>query len=142
VIKEGKKLPPVKKMNQAIMIVVEDCGKENFAKAVTRNGQSEKEYYLIKGWAYVPGVDNARYKFKILFVNSKGKVWELPLQKRYRKDVAKILPDEVNVEMTGFCNWIFDGALPPDTYELWMAAKDGCSRQRLYRSMEKTLVIE
>ncbi|MDE6985007.1 MAG: hypothetical protein K2O99_10830 [Lachnospiraceae bacterium] len=56
--------------------------------------------------------------------------------------MAAILPDETNVKLTGFCNWIFEGALPPDTYELWMTAKDGCSRQRLYRSMEKTLTIE
>ncbi|MDE7205609.1 MAG: hypothetical protein K2N90_00315, partial [Lachnospiraceae bacterium] len=69
-------------------------------------------------------------------------VWELPVQKRYRKDVAAILPDEVNVELTGFCSWIFEGALPAGTYELWMTAKDCCSRQRLYRDMEKTLVIE
>lgn len=142
ILTEAKKLPDTATMNQAIMIVVEDCGRENFAKAVTRNGQKKKSYYLIKGWAYVPGVDNARYKFKILLVNSSGQVWELPVRKRYRKDVAAILQDEVNVEMTGFCNWILEGALPPDTYDLWMTAKDGCSRQRLYRSMEKQLVIE
>lgn len=141
-LSESKKLPSVESMNQAIMITVEDCGKENFAKAVTKNGQKKKTYYLIKGWAYVPGMDNARYQFKILLVNSGGKVWELPVQRRYRKDVAAILPDEINVDLTGFCNWIFEGALPPDTYELWMTAKDGCSRQRLYRSMEKTLTIE
>lgn len=134
-LEEGKKLPKVSAMNQAIMIVVEDCGKERFVKTT-------KPYYLIKGWAYVPGADNARYQFKLLFVNKNSKVWELPVQKRYRKDVAAILPDEVNVEMTGFCSWIFEGTLPPDTYELWMTAKDSCSRQRLYRSMEKTLTIE
>lgn len=139
---ESKKLPPVDTMNQAIMITVEDCGRENFAKAVTRNGRKKKTYYLIKGWAYVPGADNARYQFKILLVNGSGKVWELPVQRRLRKDVAAILPDETNVELTGFCNWIFEGALPADTYALWMTAKDGCSRQRLYRSMEKTLTIE
>ncbi len=130
---EGKKLPEQTKMNQAIKIVVEECGLENHVK---------KAYYLIKGWAYVPGVDNARYQFKILFVNSAGNVWELPLQKRYRKDVAAILPDETNVELTGFCCWIFEGTLPPDRYDLWMTAKDGCSRQKLYRRMEKKLAIE
>lgn len=139
---EGKRLPDFNTMNNAIMVVVEDCGKENFVKAVTRNGERKKSYYLIKGWAYVPGADNARYKFKMLLVNSEGKVWELPVQKRYRKDVAAILPDEVNVELTGFCSWIFEGTLAPDTYELWMTAKDCCSRQRLYRNMEKKLVIE
>lgn len=139
---ESKKLPALESMNQAIQIVLEDCGREKFAKAVTKNGKKKMTYYLIKGWAYVPGVDNARYQFKILLVNGSGKVWELPVQKRYRKDVAAILPDETHVELTGFCSWIFEGALPPDTYELWMTGKDGCSRQRLYRSMERTLTVE
>lgn len=134
-LKEGARLPALEKMNQAIMISVEECGRQHYQK-------EEKPYYLIKGWAYVPGADNARYAFWILLVNSAGKVWALPVKKRYRKDVAAILPDETNVLMTGFCSWIVQGALPPDTYELWMTAKDGCSRQRLYRSMEKRLTVE
>ncbi len=141
-LQEGKRLPDFRTMNNAIMVVVEDCGKELFVKAVTKNGARRKAYYLIKGWAYVPGADNARYTFKILLKNGEGRVWELPVQKRYRKDVAAILPDEVNVELTGFCNWIFEGMLPAGTYRLWMTAKDGCSRQRLYRDMERELVIE
>lgn len=132
---EGARLPALEKMNQAIMISVEECGRQHYQK-------EEKPYYLIKGWAYVPGADNARYAFWILLINSAGKVWALPVKKRYRKDVAAILPDETNVLMTGFCSWIVQGALPPDTYELWMTAKDGCSRQRLYRSMEKRLTVE
>lgn len=139
---EGKKLPDAATMNNAIMVVVEDCGKEQFVKALTKGGKQKKAYYLIKGWAYIPGVDNARYTFKILLVNGEGRVWELPVQKRYRKDVAAILPDEVNVELTGFCSWIFEGTLPAGTYQLWITAKDGCSRQRLYRDMERELVIE
>lgn len=141
-LSEGRRLPSLKSMNNAIMVVVEDCGKENFAKAMTKNGTRKKSYYLIKGWAYVPGVDNARYKFKILFVNDMGEVWELPVRRRYRKDVAAILPGEINVELTGFCSRIFEGTLAPGTYELWMTAKDVCSRQRLYRNMGKKLKIE
>lgn len=132
---QGTRLPALEKMNQAIMISVEECGRQHVQK-------EEIPYYLIKGWAYVPGVDNARYAFWILLVNSAGKVWALPVRKRYRKDVAAILPDETNVLMTGFCCFLVQGALPPDTYELWMTAKDGCSRQRLYRSMEKKLTVE
>jgi len=64
------------------------------------------------------------------------------LKKRYRKDVAAILPNETNVELTGFCNWVYDGVLQDDTYDLWMTAKDRCSRQVLYRSMEKSLVVK
>ena len=139
---QGKRLPDAATMNNAIMVVVEDCGKEQFVKALTKGGKQKKAYYLIKGWAYIPGVDNACYTFKILLVNGEGRVWELPVQKRYRKDVAAILPDEVNVELTGFCSWIFEGTLAPGTYQLWITAKDGCSRQRLYRDMERELVIE
>ncbi len=139
---QGKRLPDAATMNNAIMVVVEDCGKEQFVKALTKGGKQKKAYYLIKGWAYIPGVDNARYTFKILLVNGEGRVWELPVQKRYRKDVAAILPDEVNVELTGFFSWIFEGTLAPGTYQLWITAKDGCSRQRLYRDMERELVIE
>ncbi len=137
-VSAGKKLPSEKRMNQAIMIVMENCGKEKFVKA----GSRKMSYYLVKGWAYVPGVDNARYKMKLLLRNSQGKVWELPIMKRYRKDVAAILPDEKNVEMTGFCCWIYEGSLPPGTYDLWITAKDGCSRQRLYRNTLKQLEIE
>ena len=132
-ITESKKLPNPKKMNNAIMVVVEECDKEKYTK---------KPFYMIKGWAYIPGVDNAKYQLKLLFCNSKGQVWELPVEKRYRKDVAAILPDETNVELTGFCSWLFEGELPPDTYDLWMYAKDACSRQRLYRNMEKQLVVD
>ena len=139
---QGKRLPDAATMNNAIMVVVEDCGKEQFVKALTKGGKQKKAYYLIKGWAYIPGVDNARYTFKILLVNGEGRVWVLPVQKRYRKDVSAILPDEVNVELTGFCSWIFEGTLAPGTYQLWITAKDGCSRQRLYRDMERELVIE
>lgn len=136
-VREGKRLPNEKHMNQAIMIVVEECGKDKFYRA----GNKKKAYYIIKGWAYVPGVDNARYKFKLLLKNEQGKVWEIPVVKRYRKDVAAILPDETNVEMTGFCCWIYEGSLPEGTYDLWMTAKDSCSRQRLYRSAEKQLIV-
>jgi hypothetical protein len=75
-------------------------------------------------------------------IDGSQKIWETPVQRRYRKDVAAILQDETNVELAGFCNWIADGTLPKGSYELWLTAKDGCSRQRLYRKMEKTLVIE
>lgn len=137
-VTEGKKLPNEKRMNQAIMIVTENCGKEKFLKA----GSRKKAYYLVKGWAYVPGVDNARYKLKLLLRNEVGKVWEIPVMKRYRKDVAAILPDETNVDMTGFGCWIYEGSLPKGTYDIWLTAKDCCSRQRLYRSTGKQLEIE
>lgn len=134
-VREGKKIPKSKRVNQAIMIVVEDCEKEKFKKI------DEKAYYFVKGWAYIPGADNARYKLKLLFENEQGMVWEIPIIKQHRKDVAAILPHEKNVEMTGFCCWIQEGSLPKGSYELWLTAKDCCSRQVLYRDANKRLDI-
>ena len=137
-VTESKPLPNMKRVNQAIMITMEECGKAEYQ----RTGAKGKGYYMLKGWAFVPGADNARYEMKLLLRNPKGKVWEIPVAKRYRKDVAAIMEDQINVEMTGFCCWIYEGTLPSDTYEIWMTAKDACSRQRLYRSSETSLVIE
>lgn len=137
-VTEGKKLPSEKKMNHAIMVVVEDCEKEKNLTA----GNQKKAYYIVKGWAYSPGLDNARYKMKLLLINKDGKVWEIPIVKRYRPDVAKILPHEKNVDMTGFCCWIYEGSLPAGTYDVWVTAKDTCSRQRMYRDTERQLEIE
>lgn len=133
---QGKKLPSEKHMNQAIMIVLEECGKQSYIQE-----EEEKYGYLVKGWAYVPGVDNARYQMKLLLRNEHGTVWELPIMKRLREDVAAILPHEVNVELTGFCCWIAEGILPKGNYDVWLTAKDRCSRQVLYRSAEKQLEI-
>lgn len=133
---QGKKLPSEKHMNQAIMIVLEDCGKQSYIQE-----EEEKYGYLVKGWAYVPGVDNARYQMKLLLRDEQGNVWEMPIMKRLREDVAAILPHEVHVELTGFCCWLAEGMLPKGNYDVWLTAKDGCSRQVLYRSAEKQLEI-
>lgn len=133
----GKRLPNEKHMNHAIMIVLEDCGKQ-----IYEHDEQEYSGYLVKGWAYVPGVDNARYQMKLLLRDAQGNVWEMPIMKRLREDVAAILPHEVNVELTGFCCWIAEGIMPEGTYDVWLTAKDGCSRQVLYRSAEKQLEIK
>lgn len=135
----AKPLPPEDKMNHAIMVVVEESQKETLKTA----GSKRIPYYICKGWCYVPGVDNSRYKFFLKLRNKQTKeVWEIPIVKRYRKDVEAILPDETNVALTGFVCWIYQGSLPAGSYEVWMYGKDQCSRQQLYRNTEKELVIE
>lgn len=136
-VKQGKKLPNESRMNHAILIVVEECGKEKLPK-----DSKKKAYHVVKGWQYVPGADNARYEFSMLFRNEQGQVWEIPVKKKYRKDAASILPNETNVELTGFCCWLEDDALPKGKYEFWMTAKDMCSRQRLHRNTKQILTIE
>lgn len=135
----GKALPAEDKMNNAIMVVVEDARKETLRTA----GSKRVPYYICKGWCYVPGMDNSRYKYTLKLRNKEnGEVWEIPVVKRYRKDVEDILPDETNVALTGFVCWIYQGSMPAGTYEVWMFAKDQCSRQKLYRNTEKELIIE
>ena len=135
----GKKFPAEKDMNHAIMVVLEESGKETLRKA----GSKQVPYYIFKGWAYVPQADNCRYSFTVALHNRfNHSVWEIPVTRRYRKDVAAILPDETNVELTGFVCWLYEGNIPKGEYEIWLTARDKCSRQRLYRNTLKTVVIE
>lgn len=131
-VRPGKKLPAADVMNQTLFVWPEEYGRETISGAVG---------YLVKGWAFAPGLDNARYSFVLLFCGEGGRVWELPAKKRYRRDVAAVLPDEKNVALQGFCCWIPEGALPSGVYDLWLMARDRCSRQRLYKSMERQLRV-
>lgn len=132
-VRKGKKLPEPDAMNQTLFVWTEECGAETI---------SGRTGYLVKGWAYMPGLDNARYAFVLLFCDGQGTVWELPTPRRYRRDVAAVLQGEKNVDMPGFCCWISDGELPDGVYDVWLMAKDCCSRQRLYKNMERKLEVD
>ena len=134
-VKQSKKLPSIEKMNHAIMCVSEEVEKEQFITV------GDKHYYKIKGWAYIPLADNARYSLKVLLKNDKNEVYEIPIVKKYRKDVADIIDNADNVLLSGFCCWLLDGDLPDGTYDIWLYAKDSCSRQCMYRDIQRQIVI-
>lgn len=130
-VTKGKKLPPPEKMNQMLFSTVESCEFDML-----------RGMYLIKGWAFLPDLDNARYRFVLLLENENGEVWEVPVHKKFREDVTAVLQNQIHVDLPGFCCWIKPGTLPNGSYKLWITARDCCSRQKMYRDTEHTLVVE
>lgn len=130
-VKAGKRLPNHEKMNQMLFATVESCEFDRL-----------RGMYLLKGWAFLPDLDNARYRFVLLLENEKGEVWEVPVYKKFREDVTAVLENQIHVELPGFCCWIAPGTLPKGKYKLWITARDRCSRQKMYRDTEHTLIVE
>lgn len=134
---KGKRLPNKNKMNRSLYFYVDDCRKEESGQ----NPEKPEAYYLLRGWVYVHDIDNAKYRFTLILENEAGETWEIPVERRYRKDVAAILPHETNIELAGFCCWLYEHTLPKGRYRLWIRAKDRCSRQKLYCDTQKELVV-
>lgn len=136
-VTRGKHLPDKEKMNRSLYFYVDDCQKEELGSTY----EQATPYYLLRGWVYVHDIDNAKYRFTLILENEAGETWEIPVERRYRRDVAAILPHETNVELAGFCCWLYEHTLPKGTYRLWIRANDRCSRQKLYADTQKDLVV-
>lgn len=130
-VTRGKKLPSPDRMNIMLFSHVESCGFDKLSGM-----------YLIKGWAFLPDLDNARYRFVLLLESENGEVWEIPVQKKYREDVCAVLENQIHVDFPGFCCWLSPESIPKGKYRLWITAKDRCSRQKMYCDTEHTLVVE
>lgn len=104
--------------------------------------EEEKDIYWLEGWAYVLNMDNSRYKRTLLLIDEKGQIYEAALYDRYRQDVVDILPKQVNVGLSGFSCRIKREDLKPGEYKVALLYRDCCSRQRLYKECDKTLVVE
>ena len=104
--------------------------------------EDEKDVYWIEGWAYVLGMDSARYEKTILLTDQAGKVFSVVPFERYRPDVVDILPEQTNVALSGFSCRIKREDLTAGEYKIAIFLKDTCSRQRLYKECDERLVVE
>lgn len=104
--------------------------------------EDEKDVYWIEGWAYVLGMDSARYEKTILLTDQAGKVFSVVPFERYRPDVVDILPEQTNVALSGFSCRIKREDLTVGEYKIAIFLKDTCSRQRLYKECDERLIVE
>ncbi len=135
-VKRYKKPEPLQWSNECLIVNVEHYRLERRLEITDRD-----EVYWIEGWSYVFGMDNCRYQRSLLLHGSRGGIYEVQVLTRYRKDVAAVLPGQINVELAGFVCRIPKQALPEDTYGISVLARDRCSGQRLYRRTEHSFVI-
>ncbi len=133
--------PLVMEENESLIVSLEYAAEEK------KIDTSQKKGYLIEGWCYVKGIDNARYQKKLYLRNEQNQIWEAQLLSRYRKDVEETFPDEIHTGLSGFVCRI-EGrteermkSLEPGNYQILIAMKDTCSRQCLYHVAERSLEI-
>ncbi len=88
--------------------------------------------YYFQGYSFVIGADNACYKKWLLLKNmDTGEIWGIKAGRLYRPDIHKDLPDQTNVELTGFAVKIKREQLNQGCYRFGILAEDSCSRLRL-----------
>ena len=106
--------------------------------------EDERDVYWLEGWAYVLGMDSARYKKKIILINADETKKKFVIQPfdRYRQDVVDILPDQVNVALSGFSCRIKREDLQEGKYKIAVLFEDTCSRQKLYKECGTGLTVE
>lgn len=93
---------------------------------------NENALILVEGWCYLQGLDNARYSTNLLlFEQNTNSIYKAPIKKVVREDVTKILPNEKNIEMSGFLVRFDRLSLPTGDFKVGIMAKDKCSRQVL-----------
>lgn len=109
-------------------------------------------HYLIQGYSFVAGSDNACYEKKILLEREHDEaeeggnraaeeLWYAKPLLLPRKDVEENLPDQVNVGLTGFRVYLKKGDLPAGTYRIGVYVKDCCTGGKLYSWTNRYLTI-
>lgn len=136
-VKEFKGNIPAEWHNDCLTITLEHARLERKLDL-----EEEKDIYWLEGWAYVLNMDNSRYKRVLLLIDEREQTYEVTLHDRYRQDVVDILPEQINVGLSGFSCRIKREDLKPGQYKVALLYKDRCSRQRLYKECDKKLTVE
>ncbi|MGN0329873.1 MAG: glycosyltransferase [Kineothrix sp.] len=107
--------------------------------------------YLIRGYAFVAGSDNACFERQILLRREEAEggrhstgdsLLAVLSEDMPRRDVEGNLPDQVNVGLTGFCVRIAGEELDRGCYRIGVLARDRSSGLKLYVWTERVLEAE
>ncbi len=104
---------------------------------------SEDMGFYFQGYSFVIGSDNSCYDKKLLLkAKESGVVYEISLDNRYRQDIKNNLPDQLNVDLTGFAAKLQMGRIPKGIYQFGMLACDRCSRIKLVNWSSWTIEVK
>lgn len=126
------KMPDVP-VNETLIISVD--------RAEIEEPWNDNSCVLIDLHSHIRGLDNCDYSFRMM-ISKDGETYEIPVIRRIRPDVTKVLYNETHVELSGFVARIPREYLSIGTYEIWMEAKSLISRQILINKAESVLVID
>ncbi len=98
--------------------------------------------FYFRGYTFVTGSNNACYEKMLLLKNTATeRVYGIETESEYRADIADNVPDQENVELSGFFAKMRPDAVPSGTYRFGMYMKDRTSKLRLYNWSSWTLEV-
>lgn len=120
--------------NKAVFVTIEWISQEN-------NGM------IISGYTFVSGLDNATLGRELWLIpendsDSSQQVYKIKLNRCLREDVAKNVPDQINVELCGFSVEAEMKDVKPGKYIVWVVQKENIGRLRLFRKTNRSILIE
>lgn len=103
--------------------------------------KSLRDGYLIQGYTFVIGDDNALYEKKLILERLRAQkaedpigdeAYELSVEEVYRPEIAEQIPDQKNVNFCGFRVRMRADALPEGDYRVGILMRNRVHRQKLY----------
>ena len=117
-----------------IKVNIDECGIRR------KLDPDEKDVIEIRGWAFMEGADNARYKRSlILYRGNDLRAYELEGQ--YIPELRYVFPDERNIQLSGFCIRPDRDSFGEGAWYLAFEFKDTESGKRYYAKTEEMLKI-
>lgn len=104
-------------------------------------GEDDLGFYF-QGYTFVIGANNACYERTLLLENTEsGRIFGVGVDVVLREDIKGNLPDQLNVDLTGYSARMKLDSVPSGTYRFGMYMKDMTSTQRLYNWSNWTLKV-
>lgn len=99
--------------------------------------------FFFQGYTFVIGANNACYERMLLLENTEsGRIYGIEVQVVRRPDIKANIPDQLNVDLTGYSARMKLDSVPSGNYRFGMYMKDCSSTQRLYNWSNWTLTVE
>ncbi|MDD3368561.1 MAG: glycosyltransferase family 2 protein [Lachnospiraceae bacterium] len=103
--------------------------------------KSEPDIYMIEGWSYMLGMDNARFDTSLILTHESGETLCVKALKKYRFDVEAILPAQKNISLAGFVVRILKENLKAGNYRIGILHTDRQSGALYYQEVTKTMGV-
>lgn len=102
----------------------------------------EPDILEVEGWCYAAGRDNCLFeRWLILGAEKEDFYYQIPVQERRRPDVEAILPQQKNIELSGFVCRILKQDIISGEYAVGMLYRNLCDGKLFYRRSERKVLI-
>lgn len=102
----------------------------------------EPDILEVEGWCYVAGQDNCLFERRLILGAEKGDFYyQIPVKERRRPDVEAILPQQKNIELSGFVCRVLKQDIISGEYIVGMLYRNLCTGKLSYCQSERRVQI-